>query len=263
MPGTIVEFVRSRATTMAGKASRYERHYRVHGTDDEDEAMSLLVAEAPITATIGGQLLADATYELGDLDEGMFEASVQYRKRTNPGESRYNFEIAGQSQHISYSRQTVQAVGGTVNDNGQAIGFDGETVQGCDIIVPTYNWSETHVFLASSITQAYRDMLFSICGTVNNNGFKGRAAGEVLFLGCSGNERDDSLWEINFRFSAAPNQTNLAIGGLTGINKKGWEHLWLYFAGGIATQRYIKKPVAAYVERVYDYTNFAGIGIGT
>jgi hypothetical protein len=70
-------------------------------------------------------------------------------------------------------------------------------------------------------------------------------------------------WEITFRFAASPNQTGLSVGSITGINKKGWEYLWVRYADAEDTGSgaIIKKPIAAYVERVYDDANFGALGI--
>jgi hypothetical protein len=48
-------------------------------------------------------------------------------------------------------------------------------------------------------------------------------------------------------------------------SKKGWEYLWVRYADeeDAGSSTLVKKPVAAYVERVYEEGNFAALGIGT
>ena len=55
------------------------------------------------------------------------------------------------------------------------------------------------------------------------------------------------------------------MGNIAGIDKEGWHYLWVRFADDEdnAAKTLIKKPIAAYVERVYEYGSFAGLGIGT
>ena len=50
-----------------------------------------------------------------------------------------------------------------------------------------------------------------------------------------------------------------------GIAKKGWEYMWVRYADSEDTvaKAIVKKPIAAYIERVYDEGNFAAMGIGT
>lgn len=72
-------------------------------------------------------------------------------------------------------------------------------------------------------------------------------------------------WEITFRFAASPNVTNLSLGNITVAAKEGWHYLWVRFADDEdnAAHTLIKKPIAAYVEQVYEYGDFSGLGIGT
>ncbi|MCK4601318.1 MAG: hypothetical protein KAU28_02550, partial [Phycisphaerae bacterium] len=66
-------------------------------------------------------------------------------------------------------------------------------------------------------------------------------------------------------FAASPNKTNLTVGEITGIDKKGWEYMWVRYADAedAAAKAIVKKPVAVYVEKVYEEGNFAVLGIGT
>src|SRR5690606_2762089 len=135
---------------------------------------------------------------------------------------------------------------------------------GVDVTIPVYNFSETHYLATEAVTGAYKAALFQLTGRVNNASFKGFAAGEVLFLGASGSKRGKDDWEITFKFAASPNASGLVVGEITGITKKGWEYLWVRYADAEDTDAHVlvKKPVAAYVEQVYPYGNFAGLGIG-
>ncbi len=85
----------------------------------------------------------------------------------------------------------------------------------------------------------------------------------MLFLGASGTKRGGGDWEITFRFAASRNRTNLTIGDITGISKKGWEYLWVRYADAedANAKALIKKPVAVYVEKVYEEGDFGLLGI--
>ncbi len=89
--------------------------------------------------------------------------------------------------------------------------------------------------------------------------------GEVLFLGASGSKRGSDDWEITFRFAASPNKTGLTVGDIVNINKKGWEYMWVRYADAedAVAKAIVKKPVAVYVEKVYEDGDFSGLGIGT
>jgi len=98
---------------------------------------------------------------------------------------------------------------------------------------------------------------------VNGAAWRDFAQGEVLFMGAGGSRRGGGDWEINFKFAANPNQTGLVVGDITGIAKKGWEYLWVRYVDAVdnAAKALTKRPAAVYVEQVYEYGNFAALGI--
>ena len=100
---------------------------------------------------------------------------------------------------------------------------------------------------------------------VNSGSFKGLAAGECLFLGASGSMRAGGDWEITFKFAGSPNRTNIRVGDITVPSKKGWEYLWVKYSEqeDTAAKAIVQRPVAAYVEKVYDDGDFGALGIGT
>ena len=184
------------------------------------------------------------------------------------GESSFSFDTGGGTQHITQSIQTINKYappGKTAPDFKGAVGVTHDNVEGVDITIPVYNFSETHYLDDAVVTPSYRGTLFNLTGKVNNDSFKGMAAGECLFLGASGSKRGSDDWEITFRFAASPNKTGLTVGEITGIDKKGWEYMWVRYADSedTAAKAIVKKPVAAYIEKVYDEGDFSQLGIGT
>jgi hypothetical protein len=107
-----------------------------------------------------------------------------------------------------------------------------------------------------------KNTLFALTGKVNDDTFKGLAAGECLFLGASGTLRDSGEdWEITYSFAASPNRTGITVGSITSIAKKGWEYLWVEYGEATSNNRLIKVPVSVHVEQVYESGDFAGLGI--
>lgn len=261
MPITIDEKFDSREATISEDPST-ELLYVVQGTDDDALVKSLVFATSP--AIYAG--LVRESYSVKPLGGGVWECAVQYSEIES--DSQFTFDTGGGTQHIAQSLQTVggyAAAGEVAPDFQGAIGVNDDQVQGTDITVPVYNFTETHYIDDSLVTGGYKATLFSLTGRVNNAGFKGFAAGEVLFLGASGAKRGFDDWEITFRFAASPNVSGLSLGSINGINKEGWQYLWVRFSDDedASSSTLIKKPIAAYVEQVYEYGNFAGLGIGT
>lgn len=248
--------------TAAGLESANERRYIVSGTHDELEVIAAVDDYAPVS--IDG--MRRGSCDVNPLGGGLWEAVVPYEGIEN--DSQYTFETGGGTVHITQSLSTIAryaASGETAPDFGGAIGVNGDNISGTDITVPVYNFAETHRIPVGLVTSSYKLALFAATGKTNGSSFKGFSAGEVLFLGASGSRRGLEEWEISFKFAASPNVTNLNLGTITVSSKKGWEYMWVRFRDepdGTA-KALVKRPVAAYVERVYESADFSTLGIGT
>ncbi|MBI1389922.1 MAG: hypothetical protein GC154_15890 [bacterium] len=241
--------------------------YLIRGTSDDATARTALSAAAPTTHD--GLPISDIEVEeLEGLDA--YLGTVQYAPPDfePPAEPSFSFDTSGGTQHITQSLSTpgrYAPAGKTAPNYQGAIGVTASDVTGVDITIPIYQFSETHYLPSATVTNAYKGTLFSLTGRVNNADFRGLNNGECLFLGASGSKREsEDDWEIAFRFAGSPNKTNLVIGDITVSSKKGWEYLWVRYAEAedVAAKMLIQKPVAAYVEQVYEYGDFSAMGIG-
>jgi len=271
MPLTLTEKLDSRKWTTGDNAS-VEMVYILTGTSDDVTAKNLIASSTP--SIYNGLVRQSIQIEPEWVDttrgDGQWVATVRYgiRPPTEVGESSFSFDTSGGTQHITQSLATVHrygAPGTTAPDFGGAVGVTHDNVEGVDITVPVYSFSETHYLDAAVVTPAYKGTLFNLTGKVNSASFKGLAAGECLFLGASGSKRGAEDWEITYRFAGSPNRSGLVVGPITGIAKKGWEYMWVRYADSedAAAKAIVKKPVAVYIERVYEEGNFALLGIGT
>lgn len=222
----------------------------------------------------GGRLLyLDETEIEEQLKPDLWLARATYKKaewdQTFSPDSRFSFDTGGGTQHITQSLRTVAKYGARATDQFKgAIGFDGKNVAGCDIVVPVFQWSETHWFLPADLTAAYKRKIEKLTGRVNNADFRGFEVGEVLFLGCAGNRQGDDFsdkWELTFQFAGQRTRRNFDVGDITVGAKRGWEYMWVQYdddADAVA-QVVIKKPIAVYIEQVYLYGDFSDLDIGT
>ena len=266
----VMEKPDSRLISAGGGNNTATLRYIIQGTDDEAVALDALKTTAP--TTFDGLLRRSWKVEpVGDGSE-WWEGSVEYggaSTQKDVGCSSYAFEIGGGTQHITQAKAHVASYalpGKTAPDFGGAIGVTHDGVEGCDIDIPVYNFSETHYKAGTFVDGTYKATLFAIgCNPVNNASFRGFAAGEVRFLGASGSQRGDESWELTFRFAALPNVTGLVVGDITGIAKKGWEYMWVRYedAEDSGSKTLVKKPTSVHVEQVYGTSNFSGLGIGT
>ncbi len=251
--------------------------YSVH------DARDAMLDKAPETHDLFGDGLVmlprgRVTCEL--ISHFIFEGTVHYSYTPQVGSSSYTFDTGGGTHHITQSLATVASYPPTPDgspdpgapDHQGAIGVSEEgEVAGVDIVVPVYRWTETHVLPSATVTSAYKGILHTLTGRVNDAPFKDLAAGEVLFEGASGSRRGGGDWEIAFRFAASPNITNMTIGSITGINKAGWDYLWVkhqtttgyvaIFDGSKRRKTTVTRPKFVYVEQVYEKANLSLLGI--
>ena len=258
---TIDERYHSREGTEGNNLS-VELLYIVQGTDDDEAVKDLVADTAP--ATYDG--LERDSFSVVPVGGGVWECTVRYVPAE--GTSQFSFDTGGGTQHISQSLLTrgIYAAPGEIAPVFQgAIGVNHDQIEGVDVVVPVYNFAETHTLSPLVVTGAYKGILFLLTGKVNAAAFKGFARGEVLFLGASGAKRGSEDWEISFRFAASPNVANLQLNNIGPIAKEGWNYLWVRFADeeDNVAKVLIKKPIAAYVEQVYEYGDFSALGIGT
>ncbi len=261
MAGQIIELFNSRNETIGDKPAA-EFQYVALQCADEAEVRTLALAGSP--ASYNG--LIRRSVEIAErIANNAWKVAIRY-DAPQPFEDStpqpvFSFDSTGGTQHITQSIQTSGIYGPSASALlGGAIGYDGENVAGVDITVPVWNWQETHYLTDAQLnTPAY----YALTGSVNSDFFQGYQPGEVLFLGASGQKRGDSRWEVNFKFAASPNQTGISVGAISGIAKSGWDYLWVQYGDDVdnTAKIRIKKPVAVYVEQVYDEAPFSILGI--
>jgi len=276
--------------------SSYSKSYKVFGTTDDTivhaEANGYLTGQLAYWTYPGQpnvQLRAES-YSVSYLGDDAWQVSIAYEKQgaedddqRDPLKRSRSFDTSGGSQHIT------QAAGGTVTTSGgttvtqgserryppgtapsmnNAIGVDGSSVNGVDIVAPALTWTETYDVPHQYVTANYIKSLAALTGTVNNGAFRTFAAGEVLFMGCNGSQewddqRGNGPWTLSYKFVASPNVTAQTIGDISGIEKKGHEYLWVRYEDTVSSNELVKKPKYVYVNKVYRDGNFSGLGIGS
>jgi len=265
MAVTIYELAKSRNEKIAKDGGSAELVYRATG--DESEAAIKSAADATLPATWGSLYLQQYTTEHHGGGVWTIVATYGPRKPPDQSNSVFSFDTTGGTTTVTQSNNTTKyaPAGKTAPDFKGAINVEGEQVRGVSIQIPKYAFSEKHILPATTVTAAYKADLYALTGKTNDATFKGFAAGEVLFLGARGSTRSEDEWEITYSFAASQNLTGLTIGDVTGIDKKGWEYLWVLYedAEDTVAKALIKKPVAVYVEQIYDPADFSKLGIGT
>jgi hypothetical protein len=170
-------------------------------------------------------------------------ASDAFRKR-DVGDVQLSYDTLGGSIHvtIAQSETVYPSAGSNTASFNNVIGNQGDSADGTDVTVPVFNLTVTKVFAVSNLP-APGDV-FWLSGRYNaapvtftdstTHETITFLAGEVTFKGARHPvPRADGAVEMTFDFFGSPNRTNITIAGITGIDKKGSQYVWV---------RYDQKP---------------------
>jgi hypothetical protein len=275
--------------------STYRRSWKIFGTSD-DVALHADINDTLYRFALFWQYpgqpqnqLHIESYSVEYLGDNAWQLQAVYvsdggedDQQRDPLKRLRSFDTGGATQHIT------QAIGSDDFPDGEqrfhsgapaapnmqgAIGVDGDSVQGVDIVVPQLTWTETYDVPAQYVSTDYVKTTSRMTGTVNDDEFRGFAAGEVLFLGASGSqqwdeEKGDGPWSLSYKFVAHPNYgagktlPALTIGNIEDIEKDGHDYLWVRYEDAVSGSTLLKRPKFVYVNKVYRRADFKDLGIG-
>lgn len=145
-----------------------------------------------------------------------------------------------------------------------AINVSGDQVNGIDVVVPVFNFTETWTVPVQYLTDRYVETLYELTGTTNKSVFRVFRPGECLFLGARCEiARGDFKAPITFTFSARPNVATKKVGDIIASNIKGWQYVWIVYESSVDNANLIKRPKFVYVNDIYGEQEFSRLGIGT
>ena len=270
----------SRAATIkrlgAKDTSTCDVQFRLTGTTSDTQVHTYARNQANTVRTrvLSGIVMLVTSYDVEHLGGDAWEVTLHYESQGQDDDEQpeamkrgRSFDTTGATTHMScgYAEQRYPSTAPNMN---AAIEADETNVKGVDVLIPALQWQETYDVPSSVVSNGYVKSVASLTGCVNDAGFRGFDAGEVLFAGCSGSqqwdsEKGDGPWSLTFKFIASQNVTGLTVGGISGISKKGHEYLWVRFTGDASQNALLQKPTGVYVDQVYRTVSFGGLGIGS
>jgi len=281
---TVVETPRSQGASLDPKGATltldfWARSTFIDDTPDNICAAVLSVASPIYLGLIRKSIKPDPSgggfwtvkVEYGTLEGGAMidqtgdqKADVPEFKGLDTLKPEISFSTSGGTQHITQSFETKekQARAGLIApDNQRAIGATREHVDGCDIVVPKFEFSITK--RPATINWDYAYGLMTLTGRTNFRKWGVFERGELLYLGCDGKFDGDGItdfsWLLTHKFAFSRNRSGITIcDGLIVASKRGHDYLWVGFAeaADAAAAVTIQRPSYAYVERVYEERNF-------
>lgn len=256
-----------------GQTNSVVLQYVVLFTNSRDAAYAALEAETSDALNVAGGFLARTDISLDQTGPDLWDGSVTYGlpgaadrpERPEIGQGKRSFEIGFRTEKVLRSIDTrTYFTGSDAPPNfGGAIGVEKGAAKGLDVNTPTFTWAQSQIIsLAQFNSDDYFDRLWQVAqAPVSSGSFYRFQAGEVLFLGATGGERDSESAEMNFRFTAARNLSGLSIGAITDIAKKAWEYLEGLTEDAEDADTVIRKVRAVYVHQVYYTSDFNLLGV--
>lgn len=269
-----VELSGSRSGTDAtDRSSTAELKWRVWGSSTLATVKTHM--ESVVPSTYDGLIYKSLSWDHDGAGVWEFRASYVHPDRSDErstldlGDYTFSFDVGGETvtRTVSLDTTSYAKSGETAPDFKGAIGVvkeKGESkVEGVEVGVPSLKFSIRKRMAQASITMDYVRTLKALAFTVNDDTFLGWAAGELLFIGATGQEGTDSDPEITYHFIASDSVSSLTIGDITSIAKAGHEYLWVFFEDieDATAEMTVKQPKAVYVEQVYGEGDFESLGI--
>lgn len=173
-----------------------------------------------------------------------------------PGGESESFDTTGGTRRLTQSIRTVGRYAPETFDArnfGGAIGVGRNGVEGVDIRDNTYGFRVVRSVAESDVTDFFKALIYGLTSRVNTETFKGFPPGSVLFGGATGTQKSETEWEVVYNFLYSPNETDITVGDISGIDKLGWDYLWVLYGEAVdeTAQAFIQTPISVYVEEVY------------
>ena len=159
-------------------------------------------------------------------------------------------------------------------DKGRPIGWDGRSVHGCSVFVPTKSWTESVEIPIGQFTFDYEATVEVIQNSpLNLAPFRDCAALECRFAGMQAqvSTQNPDFVIATFDFEKSPNygaglsQPAITIDGIANITKFGWDYLDVHYEPQIPAGQNAVVPMAQYVltHTMYYASDFSLLNIGT
>lgn len=206
-----------------------------------------------------------------NLGKNLWRISVTYslpegNEAKDYGYIQYGFEAGGDTIHISQSisvRSSVARTGSglTPPNWGGAIGVSKNGIEGADIPARGLRFNITGFFVPTDYATSLAKTWGDLAGCCNNATFLSFAAGEVMYLSCSGQGEQYKVIPIQFNFLYKPNLSAVADPGFPALTMYGHDILDYQYVEAADGDYRIQKPMFRYVHEVSKFVNFSIFGL--
>ena len=195
------------------------------GSYNKNSILAVAGANIPVVDICGGVSRFFERYDCKEQGGGAWVVTAQYKSK--PAYWELSIKTTGGTAKMLQSYRTVRGYDctnqtvnedptdwrsyGIIRDFNNAIGVNGNSVEGVEIIIPTLDITINYKFTLSTLSASYIQTLFYMTGSANDAPFtlawKGQsitfAKGDLRFLGAPLKQTSDDQVEITFNFSAS------------------------------------------------------------
>lgn len=255
MPATAIELLSGPRRSRKNRTEEWD--YLVRGTDDATEAETAAATEAGATNDDGWPIDDVVSEPRGHMT---WMVRVVYGTsggglRPETGDRLESWSTAPRTVLRKTSIATIDKDPPTAPDHDRAINKANGKIEGAEVIEATWSESIT-AYVANSSIATLKAAAYACTGKVNDDEWRGFAAGEVLLTEVTGQKRSEGDWEVTFRFLMSPNLTDFTPTGSLTLDKGGHHVVWVQYEETVAANQNQFVAVAAYAEQVYDEADF-------
>jgi hypothetical protein len=248
-----------------------ERNYFASGSSDPNFVRAIVESSTPLVIVTLTGILYRQTNDIDIKTNGspdFWDITVKYGIENQDDDEQsgglgfdLDFTTTGGTVNIKAGlehKATYPAIGDPDRHKG-AIGVHGKEVDGCEIVIPALKLTFKVTHRPGVQNMARIRSLARNTGRTNITPFATFDAGECLFLGCNGKLGLAQRVEATYEVACSENLANEVIGGITVIEKKGWDVAWIQFKDNVAATAAARQPQFIHVERVYKSIDLAGL----
>lgn len=246
-----------------GEVREVKRRWVIGQCQGFDDAVDQIGLYAPQYSVAPGGYWVRRRLDVAGIGNRYFDCTATYQtlqlKPGQDGNSDGNFVPGSLAWDTTGNTERMyQALGELrypeeADDMEEAINVNGGSVEGVDVVRPGMRYSETWIVPAAVATNfSFLGSVNSLTGTVNSSTFRAFEAGEALFMGARCQYQGDQPYaSITFEFECRPNVDYFYVKGQASFAKDGWDYVWIRYQDAVNGTSPVRRPVAAYVNRVY------------
>ena len=228
------------------------------GVFSSDTVATLARTSTPQTAAHPDGLLYRQDMDIREVGHKLYHITVPYgANKQEQGEYRFEFDAMGGTTQIYAGVFRARYPAGASENHGGLINVVDGKPQGCQIVIPAMKVICHFKHPPGVISPVHIRDLSRLVGTVDTAGFFDWDAYETLFMGATGQEGTHVQQEIAYHFAMSDNITDLQLGDITGISKRGHEVAWIGWKSAEVESRLGSSP--DFVEVVQAYQKHASL----